>query len=127
MARILPGYQRVPGSARQYRTPSGDVISRRAYEDIRVRRSGFRSWAEWQGLRRDPNYQRWLDATSQRLNVPKSELRRAESDFNKRFLRAKKSKWNKKQGRQFDKFLQYVGYRTPDMGWDVGDTPNGRA
>lgn len=29
---VLPGYTRLPGTSRNYRSPSGEVISRRAYE-----------------------------------------------------------------------------------------------
>jgi len=37
----LKGYQRLPGTARQYRTPNGGTISRRQYQNLLARRQGY--------------------------------------------------------------------------------------
>jgi len=39
----LQGYQRLPGTARQYRTPNGGTISRRQYQNLLARRQGYPS------------------------------------------------------------------------------------
>lgn len=55
----LPGYRPVGGSARQYRTPSGKIISRREYDNRRLRAVGFRNRYELEQLRTSRVGRKW--------------------------------------------------------------------
>lgn len=39
----LEGYTLLPGSARKYRTPSGEIISRYRYDSIRLQKAGWKN------------------------------------------------------------------------------------
>lgn len=118
-------YSRIPGdSARRYRdTETGETISRRQYENIRAQQQGFSSWSEYQGLRRDQTYMRWLSMHAEKHGISEREARRIGSDFNALYTRAADDGWEKDPDGSFADLLVDIGEREDDWEWDVGDTP----
>lgn len=55
----LRGYKPLGGSSRQYRTPSGSIISRREYDNRRARQAGFRNRYELEQLRQTREGRKW--------------------------------------------------------------------
>jgi len=55
----LRGYTPLGGSSRQYRTPSGGVISRRQYDNRRARAAGFRNRYELERFRQSRFGRKW--------------------------------------------------------------------
>lgn len=56
----LRGYKLLPGSGRRYRTPSGRIISRRAYDNKRAQAAGFRNRYELERFRLSIQGSGWL-------------------------------------------------------------------
>lgn len=52
-AMPLPGYKFLGGSSRRYVTPTGEIISRRQYDNLRARDAGWRSRSELEKFRRN--------------------------------------------------------------------------
>lgn len=125
----IPGYQRVKGdSARRVRTPDGNLISRRHYEDLRFKAAGWRSWRDYQNEMLDDSYVRWLSNAIVKGRGTERELRAAGSEFNRKFLKTRKARFDRtKRGRSpsgpFADFLIYTGDRDEADDWDVGDSP----
>lgn len=60
MARlVLPGYTALPGSSRRYRTPDGEEISRRQYDNLRARQAGFENRSELERFRSSREGRMW--------------------------------------------------------------------
>ena len=115
----LSGYTKLPGSARRYRTPSGEIISRRQYENIKFEKQGWRSWGEYQREAKSEEYRRF--ARQYRKHTGK----RPDTEFKEQYRKAKRSKFSPKVGSSFDRFLKFIGYRKPEADYQVGDTPGG--
>lgn len=137
MAKPLRGYTRLPGTARQYRTPSGRVISRYQYDSIRARAAGWRNRAEVERFRQSPEGSAWhfrlteagADATySGRGMRSARDLERERAtgtygggeDATGRQIREDRSPTGPLAG-----LLVELGRRDPTWQFDVGDTPAG--
>lgn len=122
ISRGEPGYSR---TARTYYDPRGRIRSRRAADNERLRESGWRNKRDFD-LRREKRanrgYRRWAEKAIEN-DVPESEIRKADSEFNRLFLDTKADNFDPTPGGAFDIFLQYIGLRQPEWQWDVGDTP----
>lgn len=55
----LRGYSPLGGSSRRYRTPSGQIISRREYDNRRAKAVGFRNRYELERLRQSRVGRKW--------------------------------------------------------------------
>lgn len=117
-------YKALGGSARQYvDTETGEILPRRQYENIRAQEAGFESWSEYQGLRRDQTYMRWLSLYAEEQGVTERQARSMGSGYNASYNRAKDDGWSKNAKGSFADFLVDIGEREDDWEWDVGDTP----
>jgi hypothetical protein len=116
-------YKALGGSSRRYvNTETGETIARRQYENERARDEGFSSWSEYQGLRRDQTYMRWLSLYAVKQGVSEREARRIGSGFNAGYTRAQNDGWSRDAKGSFADFLVDIGEREDDWEWDVGDT-----
>lgn len=101
---LLRGYTSVPGSARRVKTPGGQIISRRQYENIKAQRYGWSSWSDYQRVRTDPAhpdyqvYHRFLKEAQTRLPNPYGHGAMS-SRFAFMFNRARKDRFGKRRGR----------------------------
>jgi len=124
---VLPGYKALGGSSRNYLTPTGEKISRRKYEDIRLRQFGWDSWADYQKAKK--NDDEWL----RDVGTLASEQGKKRSDFGPTSEYAQK--WLVMRNARRDggddlydpdgplaDYLVYTGKRQPDDWWTVGDT-----
>lgn len=132
----LPGFTRLGGKSRRVRAPDGSEISRRQYENVKARAAGFTSWSQWQSLRKDRQYKRWLQVAERQHGKGQRE---PNSTFNTLYMRAhnehralsssriiSKMSWEETMGEPdspFDDLLVYLGLRDPENDWNIGDTP----
>lgn len=121
---ILPGYVRVPGSAGRYRTPDGHEISRRQYENERIRQSTpYTSLSEFTRVKNEPKYQLYSKAWAASKGVPVSQTRKADSDFARQYAQIKKEGWNRSHDKAWARLLVDIGWRDESWLVDVGDSP----
>lgn len=66
----LAGWTRIKGSARRYKDPSGNIVSRRKYEDARYKQVGWDSWHDYQKIKKSDE---WLRLEG--IYVEKKELK----------------------------------------------------
>lgn len=139
----LPGYTRLSPAelaarglspkSRAVLTPSGAVIPRRQYENLRIQsqpeRYGWRSWSQFQLARKSPIYQYDFDlALKAHPDVKPKDMRRIDSEFNHLYASAMPY-WNKRKSPEYRdpngpvaSFLVYLGLRDEDATYDVGMT-----
>lgn len=125
----LPGFRRIPGRSERYRPPAdwtgptapNGTISRRQYENYRLKLEGWRSWSEYQSDARTDDYLRWKGEFAEKR---KGELswRGPHSDFAAAWLEAKRSNWSRDPNGPFADLLVLTGHRDVEWEWDVGDT-----
>ena len=111
---------------RLYLSPSNEVTSRRQYDNARLQGEGWESKSDFDRrytLRRNRGYDRWLEAASENLDIPRSELAKADSDFNAAFLAARDDGFSKNAHGTFAEFLEFIGVRQEGADYDVGDSP----
>lgn len=61
----LDGYQPLPGTARRYRTPSGEIISRYEYDSRRLRTAGWKNRGQFERARRSQTWQKAMKLARQ--------------------------------------------------------------
>lgn len=122
-----------PGS-RAVLTPKGEIISRRQYENLRIRNApkqyGWRSWSHFQSARNSPIYKYDFElAQRQHPELTSKQLRAIDSDFNQLFANAMPW-WSKRKSPEYRDphgpvaaFLTYLGLRSEDASYDVGESP----
>jgi hypothetical protein len=123
--RIRKGEEGYSSTARTYFDPEGRIRSRRAADNERLRESGWGSKRDFDRryyARKDRGYNRWQGIASE-ADVPESEIRQSDSEFNRLFLDARADNFAPNPDGAFALFLTYIGLRDPDWTWDVGDTP----
>lgn len=139
----LPGYARLSPAqlkarglslrSRSVLTPSGKVIPRRQYENIRIAAQpesfGWRSWSQFQAARNSPIYQYDFElALNNHPDVSSKQMRAIDSEFNSLFASATPL-WSKRKSKEYRdpngpiaRFLVYLGLRTEGDAHDVGAT-----
>lgn len=136
-AATLPGYSKLPGTGRRYRTPSGGTISRRQYENVRARAGG---WSNWSAYQRDVHrYRPAVEKLQAGLDYrpgPFDPVRRAMFDVVRLRDQLPRDALGNRQdadspelvqpGGPLDQYLQALGYREQGDPRPVGDTPRGR-
>lgn len=126
----LPGWKRLGGSAERYRAPSGEVVSRRQYENVRARQSGWRSWSEYQRTRKSPQFKRAVEDAIAKGTVTHKRDVGPNAPISQKWNAVLKARADDApnlydpDGPLAD-YLIYIGRREPDDWWDVGDTPSG--
>lgn len=130
------GWTRLPGSAERYRSPSGEVVSRRQYDNARYQDAGFRNRADFERRHNDPTF-RWLTDSIVRNAAAQSgkttrEVRaaidRPGTRTQRLILQARASGYGKSRaGRSprgaMAKLLVLAGKRDPNATYAVGSTP----
>lgn len=123
--RIRQGEEGYSATARTYYDPEGNVRSRRAADNERIRESGWTSKRDFDTRftdRKKRGYARWA-LSAEDNGVPFDEITQADSEFNRLFLDARADGFSEAPDGAFALFLTYIGLRQPDWTWDVGDTP----
>lgn len=113
--------------------PTGEVISRRQFENLRIRKagtlSGWDSWSQFQAARNSPVYKYDMElALKRHPDVTAKDMRKIDSEFNVLFSEAKHF-WNKRKSPEYRdpngpvaNFLVYLGLRDENATYDVGET-----
>lgn len=124
MPRLLPGYTYLGGSKRQYRSPTGEILSRRKYEDLLKVRSGskWKSKSQYDRVRQTSRYQFFQGEVSAYHNIPINDLG-PDSDFSQTYAAAVNSDWDVDAEGPYADLLVLIGRRRPEDNWDVGKTP----
>lgn len=132
MAASIPGYRFLGKPSERYATPDGREISRRQYENEKKALQGWKNWYDYQKtVTSDPQYRRWLTTTSGKDFDKRKKLKRSDSEFNRKYLKARKETGGRfdkvKKGRSpkgaFADFLIEADLRDDDAEYDVGGTP----
>lgn len=127
----LPGFRRIPGRSERYFPPHdwegptgpNGTISRRQYENYRMRKYGWRNWSEYQHDANTDDYRRWKgEFASRNKNDPEASYRGPHSEFAEFWLTAKRSDWSKDAEGPLANLLVMTGHREAEWEWDVGDT-----
>lgn len=131
----LPGWRPLPkdhpsyeAKARRYLSPSGDVVSRRQYDNERLESSGWDSKADFDNrftARKNRGYKRWIDAAERNLDIPHKQLAKVDSEFNQAYLRMRDDGFNQSPDGTMAEFLVFIGLRRPDQDSPVGDGDTG--
>lgn len=143
MARIeLAGYTRLPGSARRYRTPRGEVISRRQYDNLRARQAGFESRSEIERFRQSSAGRRWRFKLRSHDPSARGDWQTMHAAYEVERRRQRlpthltTDRWGKPveytrdeddpelvaAGGPLDELLVALGHRDPGASWNVGET-----
>ena len=143
----VPGYRKLSpkelrskglsSKARAVETPSGEVISRRQYENLRIANArnlypevlGWRSWSQFQDARKSPLYNYDMDkALKANPDVDAKHMRQIDSTFNRLFSAAMPW-WKRRTSPEYRdpdgpvaRFLVYLGFRSEADTHDVGET-----
>lgn len=127
----LPGFRQLPGRAERYMPPPGwkgrvakdGSISRRQYENHRLRAYGWRTWSEYQHDADTDDWVRWRGEYKHvNQGDPMASYRGPDSEFAQAYLVAKRSGWSTDAHGPFADLLVMTGHRELDWDWDVGDT-----
>lgn len=118
-ARKAPkGWVRV--SAKQYKNPSGETVSRRQYDNARLRALGFKNRAEAERLRASPTFRDMGTRVARARGGTPKQVKATDSEFTKLALKAFRQDWGKKGGKgagpksPMAKILTMAGLRDPD-------------
>lgn len=142
----LTDYQRIPGPARRYRTPSGQTISRYEYDSRRLRAAGWKNRGELERARTSQSWEgvkKWHDRISGGKELPSAFALAQDPTMH--------AAWEVEQRRRalqpdvlgnvadsddpalvaadgpLAALLVAMGKRDIDDRWAVGDTPKGPA
>jgi len=122
------------GKSRAVRTPTGDIISRRQFENLRLQsrtpnQAGWRSWSQFQLSRKSKLYQYDIGlALKNHPEVDRKEMRKIDSDFNRLYIESRPLFKDRKSNAYRDpnglvaQYLTYLGLRDEGDAWDVGET-----
>lgn len=124
--RIRRGEEGYSATARTYYDPEGRIRSRRAADNERIRAEGWESKRDFDTrfrARKNRGYARWADAALEAGEIDEEDLRSSKSEFNRLFLDFRNDPSNRSPDGPLALLLVYIGLRTPDATWDVGDTP----
>lgn len=143
MARlVLPGYTALPGSSRRYRTPEGEEISRRQYDNLRAQRAGFANRSDLERFRSSREGRMWrfkarshdrgargdweLLADAREVERRRAALPpRAETDRHGRPVEARRDEDDPDlvdPDGPLARLLVALGFRDGEAYWNVGET-----
>ena len=124
------GWKRLPGTAERYLSPTGEIVSRRQYDNLRAKELGWESRAQFERRYDDPTYL-WAFRRFMRANkMSITQARRADrmgGSMNKMLRAAQATGWGKtKEGRDprgpMSRLLVEINMRDPTATYAVGDT-----
>lgn len=128
------GWTKLAGSAERYLSPSGEVVSRRQYDNARAKEEGWENRSQYERRYEDNTYL-WAFRQYQRnnrLNIQQARARdRMGGELNKKLRAAQATGWGKtKAGRDprgpMSQLLVEMGLRDPSATYAVGDTDGAR-
>lgn len=125
------GYTKLPGTAERYRVAStGEVISRRQYDNRRYVDLGWRSRDDFErrfdeGHSGMAGYRRWREAAIANGVATPNQIDRPGSEFNRLFLKARGDDFDRGGRRRgprspIAKLLVYIGLRDASATFPVG-------
>lgn len=109
-------------------TRTGKSISRRQYENIRARKSGWKSWSEYQRTVKTDDWLKWRGNYARRNDLAYNKAGALDSKFSRMFTKVKRVR-ERDSSLLYDpdgplaELLVMIGLRRPDAEYDVGDTP----
>lgn len=130
-AKPLRGYRRLPGSARRYRTPSGEIISRHEYDKRRAQEAGWKSTSEMRRFRQSNDWHAW------RFKMRAHDRQQDTGYSGDLMISAYRVQQLRAQGLDdtapelsdpdgpLAAILVGMGHRDESWDWAVGDTPSG--
>lgn len=127
----LPGFRKIPGRAERYKPPPNwrgptgpnGTISRRQYENYRLKLLGWYSWSEYQFDSRTDDYRRWKGEYAENLkDNSEGSYVGPNSEFAQAWIDAKRSGWSKDPDGDFADLLVLTGHRDANWEWDIGET-----
>lgn len=119
------GWQKLPGSSERYRSPSGEIVSRRQYDNARYDEAGWRNRADYERRHSDPSYRHFQAIAQRNLGLSRRQVEAPDGEFARRALAARAVNYGKgKRGRgargPMAKFLVYLGLRDEGADHPVG-------
>lgn len=131
-----PGWTKLPGASERYRSPSGEIVSRRQYDNARYIDAGWRNRADFERRYNDSTYKYLVDKIAHnaaRESGKSSRELRAKIDHpgsttSKLILEARRTGYGKaRAGRgksqAMARLLVLAGLRDPNATYPVGATP----
>lgn len=124
------GWTKLPGTAERYLSPSGEIVSRRQYDNERAKELGWENRAQFERRYDDPTYL-WAWRRYMRENkLSIQAARRADrmgGRLSTELRKAQATGWGKtKEGRDphgpMAQMLVDIGLRDPTATYPVGDT-----
>jgi hypothetical protein len=121
------GWTKLAGSAERYLSPSGEIVSRRQYDNARAEEAGWGNRARFERRYEDSTYL-WAArklANSEGVRIQKID--RIGTEENKLLLAAMKGKWGTERASRsprgpMAKLLVQMGLRDPSATYAVGNT-----
>src|SRR4051812_29143537 len=83
------GWEKLPGSSERYRSPSGEVVSRRQYDNARFADAGWRNRADYERRHDDPTYRHFQDIAMRTKGLSRRQVDAPDSEFARRALAAR--------------------------------------
>lgn len=119
------GWEKLPGSSERYRSPSGEIVSRRQYDNARYTDTGWRNRADYERRHSDPTYRHFQQIAMRQLGLTRRQVESPDSEFAKRILKARAVDYGKgRRGRgakgPMAKFLVWLKMRDPGADFPVG-------
>lgn len=128
------GWTKLPGTAERYLSPSGEVVSRRQYDNERAKQLGWENRSQFEARYQDTTYL-WALRKYQRENkMSIGQVRRLDrmgGPLSQKLRKAQATGWGKtKEGRSpkgpMSQLLIELGLRDPTATYAVGDTDGAR-
>lgn len=115
-------------SSERYRSPDGDVVSRRQYDNARYSDAGWRNRADFERRHDDPTYRHFQDVATRNLGLTRRQVDSPDGPFARHALKARAAGWGKgRAGRSakgpMARFLVWLGMRDPTADYPVGGSP----
>ena len=124
----LPGWTRIGGSAERYRSPAGENVSRRQYENARAQNAGWKSWSQYQTWAKSDDSRRWLRIALDNGVVQSRRDVGVESEYAQYARDVETARANNDADALRDPdgpladYLVYLGLRDSGDDWDMNDT-----
>ena len=124
------GWTKLEGTAEQYLSPSGEIVSRRQYDNARARELGWENRSQFERRYQDKTYLWAWRQYRRENNLSIGAARRADrmgGPLNKKLRAAQQTGWGKTAaGRDprgpMSQLLIEMGMRDPAATYPVGDT-----
>ena len=115
-------------TSERYRAPSGEIVSRRQYDNARYTAAGWRNRADFERRHNDPTYSHFIRKIARAQGTTRRAIDTPTSRDAKLLLKARAVDYGKtRRGRgakgPMAKVLVAAGMRDPNATYPVGGTP----